>query len=626
MPTAQRKNFLANKTLLLRLISILAFALILIQGVHFAHSMDVTMDEGTYLLKGKYYLEGKYSVYEQGGPVTNKGPFSFWIFGIPQVIAPGLRSGRYFSLFLLSLMLLALWKLVQRFASEAWAAGILWLFALSGYWISLYSRAMSEIITAALITFSLFFLLGRARKTWELSIALLLAAVTALTRQNLLPYFGFAMLYVFWEHGFKRKALLSAGISGGFFLLLNLVYWPEMYLSLWAPYLPSFLTALIEPLTNPLPAADLGQSALDRRYGIVAELQVLFQAFRIYFIPLLYVLFFTLIYSWKKDGKRQDDKPVIFLFTSFAFLFILHFAAAVLENNFLYSFPAYPGFFLPIGLLLVAASFSRLKRKLNAMETAAILSIFVLVCTGIGLNLHRRVSDPLMVMSVPRMRSMRILPGTTELWRLLENKFHFGYDNLEFILSAGFGFFAGIILVGAGVVAWLILRKRISISLGRWVLFIMFGAGLILTPTTYLAGQPSVTVCQQNVLKRQEEVGRALAAIIPPGSLIYWEYYSPTLLLYVEDIELFPVQLNDEFYKREGGDPESLLASNLWNDEIAEEWLLEADYILLDEEAAKRWEPVINDRYFGQFDKLKVTENAVPCIDRTYVHIYRKLP
>jgi hypothetical protein len=599
---------------------------ILLRGLHYANHMNVTMDEGTYLLKGKYYLEGKYGVYEQEGPITNKGPFSFWIFGIPQLIAPGLRSGRYFSLFLLFLMLLALWKLVQRFASEAWAAGILWLFALSGYWISLYSRAMSEIVTAALITLSLFFLLGRARKTWELSAALLLAAVAALTRQNLLPYFGFALVYVFWQHGINRKSLLSTAVGGGFFLLLNLVYWPEMYLTMWAPYLPSFLTALIEPWTNPLPAADLGQSAVDRRYGVIAELQVLFQAFRIYFIPVLYALFFALIYSWKKEEEEQDDKPIVFLFVSFVFLFVLHFTAAVLQNNFLYSFPAYPGFFLPIGLLLIPASFSRLKRRLNAAETAAILVIFILVCTGIGLNLHRRVSDPLMVLSVPRIRSMRILPGTTELWRLLENKFHFGYENIEFILAAGFGLLTGVVLVGAGAALWLILRKRISASFGKWILFVMFGAGLFLTPTTYLAGQPSVTVCQQNVLKRQEEVGKTLSTILPAGSLVYWEYYSPTLLLYVEEIELFPVQLNDEFYKRDGGDPESLLASNLWNDAIAEEWLLEADYILLDEEAAKRWEPVFNDRYSGLFNKLEVTKNAVPCVDRTYIHIYRRLP
>lgn len=620
------QKFFSNKKSLAYLFSIAAVLMIFINGVHLAHNMDVTMDEGTYLLKGKYFLEGKYSVYEDTGPVTNKGPFSFWVFGISQLISPGLRAGRYFSLFLLSILLLVLWKLAQRFSNVYWAAAILWLIALSTYWISLYARAMTEVLTATLITLSMFFVLGISRKTWELSLGLFLAAVTALTRQNLLPYFVFSLVFVFWQHGFKNKAFISAGVGIGFFLLVNLVYWPDMYLQMWAPYLPHFVKTMIRPFIDLPPAGDIGESVLNRSYSVIPELQVLFDAVRIYLIPVLYTFWVAIFFPWKRFSEQRFYKEILFLFVNFTFLFLLHLFAAIRQNDFLYSFPAYPGFFLPIGLLLIAASFSSLKKQANFLQTALVYFLTALNGLGLGLTLNERITNHLMTIPVPRVRDMRFLPGKTELWRLLENKFHLGQSNLELIISTAFGLIVSLSIMGIVTALWFwFLKKKGTLPLGRWLIYVTLGIALLLTPLPNFSGRASVMVCNENVLNQQEKIGQELASILSPGSLVYWEYYSPTILLYVEEINLFPIQLNYHFYKRTGGDMEDLLRANLWNEEIAEMWMLDADFILLDEEAAKRLEPIISDKYYGQYDKLEITENAVPCIDRTYLHIYKNL-
>jgi len=80
------------------------------------------LDEGAYLYKGYLYLIGKYFPYKPYGPWGNHMPFSFLIPGLIQkYIGPGLRTGRYFAIFLAGLAILGLWILVRRL-SNRWRA------------------------------------------------------------------------------------------------------------------------------------------------------------------------------------------------------------------------------------------------------------------------------------------------------------------------------------------------------------------------------------------------------------------------------------------------------------------------------------------------------------------------
>ena len=88
-------------------VAALGALLYLIQAVMYAYTTVPGLDEGSYLLKGILYLRGVYQPFEPYGPFTNKAPFAFLIPGFAQyVFGAGLRTGRFFFIFLGMLTLL----------------------------------------------------------------------------------------------------------------------------------------------------------------------------------------------------------------------------------------------------------------------------------------------------------------------------------------------------------------------------------------------------------------------------------------------------------------------------------------------------------------------------------------
>jgi hypothetical protein len=84
-----------------------------------------------------------------------------------------------------------------------------------------------------------------------------------------------------------------------------------------------------------------------------------------------------------------------------------------------------------------------------------------------------------------------------------------------------------------------------------------------------------------DVFASYERAGRALSELIEPGSKIYWEGRIPAIFLYLPNVKVYGPQLNHLHYYFNGGDAETLLRFNYWNDELARQWLAEADYILV---------------------------------------------
>ena len=113
-------------------VAALGALLYLIQAVIYAHTSVPGLDEGAYLLKGLLYLRGTYVPFEPYGPLTNKAPFAFLIPGFAQFLfGAGLRTGRYFSIFLGMLTLLGTWITARRWAGKWAAAATVWVFAAS---------------------------------------------------------------------------------------------------------------------------------------------------------------------------------------------------------------------------------------------------------------------------------------------------------------------------------------------------------------------------------------------------------------------------------------------------------------------------------------------------------------
>ena len=72
-----------------------------IQSWIYTHTLPSVLDEGNYLYKGYLFVSGEYQPYQDYGVWTNHMPLSFLIPGWVQVwFGPGLRTGRYFAVFL----------------------------------------------------------------------------------------------------------------------------------------------------------------------------------------------------------------------------------------------------------------------------------------------------------------------------------------------------------------------------------------------------------------------------------------------------------------------------------------------------------------------------------------------
>jgi hypothetical protein len=585
------------------------------------------MDEGTYLLKGRLFLEGQYRPFEENGLLTNKPLFSFWILGLSQMLSIGLRSGRYFAILLSIGVFIGLWFTSKKYLGLKSALFNSLLITINQAIIIYYSRAMTEVVTALLIIWSLYYILGAEHKKTELCFGLILAAIVLLTRQNLLPFFVFSLLYVIWENGFK-KSLVPILLSISFFIAINIMYWPDIYTYIWEPLLPTNIASFLNNIFNVNVSGNLGMPYLDREYGLIQEMQVLFQTLRYYLIPIFTSIFAFLLIDWKKMKSGKDYKKCIFLLITFLSLILLHLLAPIINNVYLYSMPAYPSFFIPIGLLIFPFCIRYMRDKSTWCVTVIMILSIIIIFAGIGLSLYRTISEPLMTLKVPRVKNFSFQEGNIELWKLLSNKLKLDYFQLEYLVTTGFGFSFGILFILIAVIFWKIFSKRevnspkIDFSKAIFLQFIILC--VLLSPTKYMAGNSSINLCANgDVLSSHEKVAEQLKGTISDGSLVYYETNETSIpLMYLTEVNFYPNLLNQKFYFRIGGDDEYLEKIGYWNESLAFKWIANADYLVLGEEEAKYWEPRFGE-FSVKFDKLLVTDNTIPCRDRTYLHVYK---
>ena len=612
-----------KKNNLIKLLSLLIFGIYIYLSFYYAHHLDITMDEGLYLLKGRLFLEGKYKPFEANGLLTNKPPFSFWLLGLSQILSVGLRSGRYFSILLSCGIFIGIWFTSYKYLNIKSALLNSILLTINQAIIAYYSRAMTEVVTAFLVIWSIYFILGAEHKKFELCIGLLLSAIVALTRQNLLPFFIFSIFYVLWENNFK-KSILPILISILFFIGINIYYWPSIYIYIWMPLVPQNIQVVINDLFNIHISGDIGTAYLDREYGLIQELQVLFQTIRYYLIPIFTSFFVIFLIDWENVKKSRDYKKILFLLIVFLFLVAIHIIAPMINNVYLYSMPAYPTFFLPMGFLILPFGYKYLKKKNECFVTILLVILIIIIFSGAGLSLYREISEPLMQIKVPRINGFAFQEGNIELWKLLSNKFNLDYFQLEYIITTGTGFIFGILFIIISTFIWKVFLKD-KMHFTNALIFQLILFYVIFSPTKFIAGNSSINLCKNgDVIKSHENVAMELQDVIPDDSMVYFETSDSSIpLLYLTKVNFYPNLLNQKFYYRIGGDEEYLETMGYWNESLAMNWISNADYVILGEEEANFWEPKFETSFLVTFDKLLITDNLIPCRGRTYLHVYK---
>jgi hypothetical protein len=598
----------------------------LVQLWVYAHSQTPTLDEGTYLEKGYLFVRGVYKPFQPYGFWTNKTPLAFTIPGVIQVLfGEGLRSGRYFAIFLNVLMLAAIWILVRRLAGKLSAAFVVAAFALNPAWAKIYSTANSQILIACMLVWILALLMGRDRPIWQIILAGVLSGMLVMTRINMAPVPLFALGYVFWQHG-RKPAILFLLSSAVVVVAGHALYWPNI-LQIWAPWLPAKIT----PFLNPWRLGVDGHPIWMANLSWISRVFSLFEGLRLNLILGLAVLAAWLAWSWRSRWK--DDilyRAAIFLSALFAFLAVIHGAAALTDNYCVSCFAVYLQFFAPVGLILAAITFASWQPRLTALRQSAIALVVVASFAGLGFALNEEVGDALIHLQFPRVRSLQIMPGSIELWLLVVNKF--GGDaeavkqTLRQILPPIAGALIGGVFLGFAALVRVITRAVVGkkYPIASWGYFALIGwlaVGTILSPTPVMGADPRPHDCNGDVLASYEAAGRDLASKVSSGARVYLDLSVPTaVILYLHNPQIFPPQLNQGFSFYTSGDDDRLYRFGRWNESLARQWALQSDVVLIADNGYNAWWESIFEA--GRFNEVQPTPPFSACDSRSFIHIY----
>ena len=617
-------NNLAGKPWLAEAIAILGGIFYTFMVFTYAHTRQSILDEGAYLYKGYLFATGQYIPYQDYGPWTNHTPLAFLVPGWLQVLfGPGLRTGRYFAVFVALLMLLGLWILARRLGNRWWAAGAVWVLAINPFLMKTYSIAITQGLVACLLIWTLVFVIGEKKPLWQIIIGSALAAITVMTRINLLPVLPLVILFVFWQHG--KKAGVVATLSGGLvFLGIHAYYWPEI-MQLWSR------------LRNLLPLPNLWRSSLQHSRSawqpepsLAGRVLSFFSGISGQFTAMAGVLATLLLWPRKDRWKNQSAmRNALFIAVLFFTLFIMHFWAALGKKYCVSCFPGYLAFFSELGLLLIILTALIWRKQLPIWYQVLIFMLVLGLFTGIGFGSFETLGEPLTNLPLPHWLVGSASADVVSLGAVLTNKFGIDAKTLRRLLPVGLGSGVGLLTLG---VAFIIYRRtrphsiatgRIA-SFGYWAIIIMLIAGTILTPTPLLGSSVFAYNCTGDVIFSYETAGKHLAENIPPGSSVFWKGgLSVVPLLYVPDIKIFPAQINGDYSFQLGDSQEPLDKDGLWNQRLANQWANEADYILVEEHYFTGWMKEFIQS--SAFQELTPTPPAVPCRDDSQIRIFKKI-
>ncbi len=593
----------------------------------FIHTLtSIVYDESGYIVRGFLLATGKYSPYADYGPFLDHMPLSFLIPGyVQKIFNPGIGTARYFTFTIGILSLLGLWW-VSRSIGGKWLAAIpIWVMALNPAWIETYSLGYSQILILLFTTWALYFTIGEKRETWQIILASLFAALAGMTRINMMPVVFFVVLYFFWQHGKKAGLIALASVLIPIFLI-HAVYWPEI-LKMWVTYLPKDILPFLEPFRVPhfwswkssIPQEifSLADWNTNPDHVISQSSNAFWRGIQINLFPVLGVFITLLLWPKRKNWPSNFHfRTGVFLLALYLTLFLIHAWAALSATSCKYTcFKGYLMFFNNIGLLLIILAISSWRKEIHPWRYILLgifLTLFVMgIFNGTNFNPIKLITS----IEVPRMRNMRFLPGTIPLGSFIENKIGVSQKILEANLRVFFPLIAGGILIP--VISWN-LKKIIfhKLELYQVITSLVLAIAVLLSPNKYFGGTINTIQCDSNIIKSHQEVGLHLKSVIPKGSKVFWRIKSWMLLLYIPDIEIFPsMTMNSTTYFRYiETDTETLLKFGLWNEELKEQWINEADYILVEGRAyvnqSSEWKSRVES---GELTIIDITTSFEKC-------------
>jgi hypothetical protein len=541
-------------------------------------------------------------------------------------------------------MLLGLWLAFYRLGGGWWAAGIVWLFALNPSWQEVFSLALTQGLVNLFLAWAFVFLLGEERKSWQLALAAGLAALAVMTRINTAPVLGLMLLYVFWQHRWKKGlyAALSAALVGGIVLGL---YWPGV-LKFISGWVPEGLFGFMEPYRSPwsqqhvpedFSYLPLGAWVADRSSLQWNGVSALYESFNLSFIPYLAVIGTLVFWPKKTDWPNQYRfRLSVFLAAGWLVMAGLHMWVALSGTSCdFFCLSGYFIFFNLLALLLIPASLPYWQKKpavwRQILGLAALFGLVDGVLFKAGFR-YRRMSGfwrKVLNIQIPRMKDGQVIQGETGPFRvLLESIFGVSHKYLTNVVPQYlYWIFLLLLVFGITALVYRMMQRRnsLAVSFGGFALMLFIGAAVLLAPTQIFYGDTPNTRCETSTITSHEAVGAELAALLPAGAKVYWEVPSNLLLLYLPEIEIFPPQLNTSFNYVDVSSPEDsneIYRFGYWDDTLKVEWFDQAEYFVASAQRYNRLRSPLNQ---SAFEQIAITSPYETCqAKHTSVYVFQK--
>jgi hypothetical protein len=279
----------------------------------------------------------------------------------------------------------------------------------------------------------------------------------------------------------------------------------------------------------------------------------------------------------------------------------------------------YVGYFDFLGLMMLVIAAPILLKELPPFRQGIVFAIITLLILGIGFSSHEDLSSDFAKVMIER------LDGTY-LWGALIH-----YVDLPHLVlfRVTFVLLVSALVVGVGAIALGVIRRRLNGGpsaggrIGILALNLFLILGLVLSPTKVLgAGSDFFDCGGTDVFASYEKAGAELSQVIEPGSNIYWEGRLLAIFLYMPDVNIYPPQMNHVHSYYIGGDAEVLSRYSKWNDELARQWLEEADYIMVQNtEKVYLTDEMLES---GAYVKVMSAPKAEKCRWQSAIQVYQR--
>ena len=612
------RNKIFLKKYLPRLLTFGSLLFLLVRSFQYANMLPSRLDESLFLYKGYLFANGTYKPFEPYGLWTNKNPLSFLVPGWFQLVfGAGLRSGRTLSILLGILTILAIWIIVKRETTDWLAFLACAAIAFNPFYAWTFSQFISQSLAAFFLAWTLVFILGKERPLWQLIAGMILAVLVVQVRQNMLPILPLLVVYIYWEHGKKAGTIsLLSGLAA--FFMLTALYWPDI-LRNYLAVIPAFIQPIVKNLIYQPDANRATVFLMRPTERIVAFTQGISD----HFAEVVGASLAGLLVFMKIKDKNKNRKALIFLLVTFIFLFAIHLWASIFKNYCVFCFTNYLSFFGIIGIILLAFALHQTTQQPGAPFWNVLTIIIILIfCSAAGFSIHQETGHVLMELNVPRIKDLGFAPGTVELWTLLANKFKLSYDQLEIIIPTAFGFLAGILILLIALVWRKISQRKTSFIYAGFLTTAILGSLLTFICTEDRYSTP-YRDCSEDIISTYESIGEYLNTVIKPGSKVWW--FSTTgqvVLSYVDDIQIYPPQLNYTFNYLVGGTSTEIYKYGYWNEDLALQWLNEADYAIIENSTFRG--DVVKWIDAKKFEELTPTISINQCSPNDYFRIFRR--